>query len=111
MAKIRKTASIEKGIEEVIKILSQLGDYFFLVPVNPPRGETPEKLAAKLKVFSKPTQVFETVSNALQAVQQIASQNDLICITGSIFLVATAKKCFNDENNFFNSGNTLRTNE
>ena len=101
----------DKKIDEVIKILSQLGDYFFLVPVNPPRGETPEKLAAKLKVFSKPTQVFETVSNALQAVQQIASQNDLICITGSIFLVATAKKCFNDENNFFNSGNTLRTNE
>jgi dihydrofolate synthase/folylpolyglutamate synthase len=101
----------DKKIDEVIKILSQLGDYFFLVPVNPPRGETPEKLAAKLKVFNKPTQVFETVSNALQAVQQIASQNDLICITGSIFLVATAKKCFNDENNFFNSGNTLRTNE
>ena len=101
----------DKKIDEVIKILSQLGDYFFLVPVNPPRGETPEKLAAKLKVFNKPTQVFETVSNALQAVQQIASQNDLICITGSIFLVATAKKCFNDENIFFNSGNTLRTNE
>ena len=101
----------DKKIDEVIKILSQLGDYFFLVPGNPPRGETPEKLAAKLKVFSKPTQVFETVSNALQAVQQIASQNDLICITGSIFLVATAKKCFNDENIFFNSGNTLRTNE
>ena len=101
----------DKKIDEVIKILSQVGDYFFLVPVNPPRGETPEKLAAKLKVFGKPTQVFETVSNALQAVKQIASQNDLICITCSIFLVAKAKECFNDENNFFNSGNTLRTNE
>ena len=101
----------DKKIDEVIKILSQLGDYFFLVPVNPPRGETPEKLAAKLKVFNKPTQVFETVSNALQAVKQIASQNDLICITGSIFLVAKAKECFNDENTFFNSGNTLLPDE
>ena len=101
----------DKKIDEVIKILSQLGDYFFLVPVNPPRGETPEKLAAKLKVFNKPTQVFETVSIALQAVQQIASQNELICITGSIFLVATAKECFNDENTFFNSGNTLLPDE
>lgn len=101
----------DKNIDEVIRILSQLGDHFFLVPVNPPRGEAPEKLAEKLESYGKPSQIFETVSNALQAVKKIASQNDLICITGSIFLVATAKKCFNDENTFFNSGNTPHSNE
>ena len=97
----------DKKIDEIIKILSPLGDHFFLVPVNPPRGEAPDKLAEKLKIYNKPSRVFENVSNALQAVKQIASQNDLICITGSIFLVAKAKECFNDENTFFNSGNTL----
>ena len=97
----------DKKIDEVIKILSQLGDHFFLVPVNPPRGEAPDKLAEKLKTYNKPSRIFETFSNAFQAVKQIASQNDLICITGSIFLVAKAKECFNDENTFFNSGNTL----
>ena len=97
----------DKNIDEVIKILSQLGDHFFLVPVNPPRGEAPDKLAEKLKTYNKPSRIFETFSNAFQAVKQIASQNDLICITGSIFLVAKAKECFNDENTFFNSGNTL----
>jgi dihydrofolate synthase / folylpolyglutamate synthase len=101
----------DKNIDEVIRILSQLGDHFSLVPVNPPRGEDPEKLAKKLESYGKPSQIFETVSNALQAVKTIASQNDLICITGSIFLVATAKKCFNDENTFFNSGNTPHSNE
>ena len=101
----------DKNIDEVIKILSQLGDHFFLVPVNPPRGEAPDKLAKKLKIYNKPSRIFETFSNAFQAVKQIASQNDLICITGSIFLVAKAKECFNDENTFFNSGNTLLPDE
>ena len=97
----------DKNIDEIIKILSLLGDQFFLVPVNPPRGEQPEKLAEKLKKHSKPSQVFETVSNALHAVKIIANENDLICITGSIFLVANAKKCLNDENIFSSPRNTL----
>ncbi len=101
----------DKKVDEVIKILSQLGDQFFLVSVNPPRGEAPEKLVEKLKTHNKPSQAFETVSEALQAVKQTANQDDLICITGSIFLIAAAKKCFNDENNFFNSGNTLHSDE
>jgi dihydrofolate synthase / folylpolyglutamate synthase len=101
----------DKKIDEVIKVLSQLGDQFFLVSVNPPRGEAPEKLAEKLKVQNKPSQTFGTVSDALQAVKQIANQDDLVCITGSIFLVAAAKKCFNDENTFFNPGNTLHSDE
>jgi dihydrofolate synthase / folylpolyglutamate synthase len=101
----------DKNIDEVINILSQLGDHFFLVLVNPPRGEAPEKLAEKLKTYNKPSQIFETVSQALQAVNNFAGKNDLICITGSIFLVAAAKKCFYDENTFNNSGNTLHSNE
>lgn len=101
----------DKKIDEVIKILSQLGDQFFLVSVNPPRGEAPEKLAEKLNAHDKPSRTFATVSEALQAVKQIANRDDLICITGSIFLIAAAKKCFNDENTFFNSGNTLHSDE
>lgn len=101
----------DKKIDVVLKILSQLGDQFFLVPVNPPRGEAPENLAEKLKDHDKPSQIFATVSDALQAVKQIAQQDDLVCITGSIFLVAAAKKCFKDENIFFNSGNSLHSNE
>ena len=101
----------DKKIDDVINILSQLGDQFFLVSVNPPRGEAPEKLAERLNAHNKPSQTFATVSEALQAVKQIANQDDLICITGSIFLIAAAKKIFNDENNFFNSGNTPHSDE
>jgi dihydrofolate synthase / folylpolyglutamate synthase len=101
----------DKKIKDVINILSPLGDEFFLVSVNPPRGEAPEKLAEKLNAHNKPSHTFETVSEALQAVKKITNQDDLICITGSIFLIAAAKKFFNDENTFFNSWNTLRSDE
>jgi dihydrofolate synthase / folylpolyglutamate synthase len=101
----------DKKIDDVINILSQLGDEFFLVSVNPPRGEATEKLAEKLNAHNKPSQTFGTVSAALKAVKQTANQDDLICITGSIFLIAEAKKIFNDENNFFNSGNTSHSDE
>nr|ADI17911.1 folylpolyglutamate synthase [uncultured Desulfobacterales bacterium HF0200_07G10] len=101
----------DKNIDEIIKILSRLGDQFFLVSVNPPRGETSEKLAKKLKSHNKASQAFGTISDALQAVKHIANQDDLICITGSIFLVAAAKKVFNDENTVFNSGNILHSNK
>jgi dihydrofolate synthase / folylpolyglutamate synthase len=101
----------DKNIDEIIKILSQLGDQFFLLSVNPPRGEPPEKLVEKLKKYGKQSQVFGTIFDALQAVKKIANQDDLVCITGSIFLVAAAKKCFNDEKNFFNYGNTFHSNK
>ena len=95
----------DKNIDDLLKILSQFGDHFFLVSVNPPRGEDAKKLAAKLEKLNRPSQAFETLSEVFQAVKQIAKKKDLICITGSIFLIAEAKKYFNDENNLFNSGN------
>ncbi len=84
---------------------------FFWYPSIPPGEKLREKLAKKLNAHNKPSQTFGTVSAALQAVKQIANQDDLICITGSIFLIAAAKKIFNDENNFFNSGNTPHSDE
>jgi len=101
----------DKNIDDVLKILSQLGDQFYLVPVNPPRGEDPVKLAEKLNHYNKSSQIFSNVSKALYAVKQIAQQNDLVCVTGSIYLVAAAKKCFNDETIFFNPRSAPRLNQ
>ena len=101
----------DKKIDEIINILCPLGDEFFLVSVNPSREEAPEKLAERLKSYNKPSQCFEDVFEAMRAIKRIANKDDLICITGSIFLIAEAKKCFKYENTFFNSRNTLHSNE
>lgn len=98
----------DKEIDKIIGILGPFGDQFFLVPVNPPRGEQPENLLEKLKIFNKPVQISESVSNALQAAKDIANSDDMVCITGSIFTVAEAKNCFKYEKNFSTRGNSIR---
>ena len=96
----------DKEIDNIIEILSQFGDLFFLVQVNPERGETTEKLKEKLNKYNKRIQVSESVSDALQAAKKFAKPKDLVCITGSIFTVAEAKKCFQHEKSLTNLGST-----
>ena len=96
----------DKEIDKIIEILSDFGDHFYLVQVNPQRGETPERLKEKFKKFNKIVQVSESVLSALQAAKEIAKPDDLVCITGSIFTVAEAKKCFKNDKNPFNTGNS-----
>ncbi|MEC9423970.1 MAG: cyanophycin synthetase, partial [Nitrospinota bacterium] len=96
----------DKEIDKIIEVLSDFGDYFYLVQVNPRRGETPERLKEKFKKFNKKVQVSESVSSALQAIKEITKPDDLVCITGSIFTVAEAKKCFKNDKNPSNTGNS-----
>jgi dihydrofolate synthase/folylpolyglutamate synthase len=99
----------DKEIDKIIEILSPFGDRFYLVQVNPPRGEDPKKLQEKLKKYKKPVQVSESVPSALQAIKDFSNPNDLVCITGSIFTVAEAKKYFQYEKSFSNPGNSPRS--
>jgi len=99
----------DKEIDKIVEILSQFGDHFYLVEVNPPRGEDPKKLQEKFKKYKKPVQVSESVPSALQAIKKVSNPNDLVCITGSIFTVAEAKKYFQYEKSFSNPGNSPRS--
>jgi dihydrofolate synthase/folylpolyglutamate synthase len=96
----------DKEIDKIIENLSLFGDRFYLVQVNPPRGADPEKLKEKFKKYKKPVQVSKSVSSALQTIKGFSSPNDLVCITGSIFTVAEAKKYFQYEKSFTNPGNS-----
>lgn len=96
----------DKEVDKIIEILGQFGDRFYLVQVNPPRGEEPKKLREKLTKYNKQVQISESVSNAIQAAKEFAQPKDLVCITGSIFTVAEAKKCLQNEKNLTNPGNS-----
>ena len=50
----------------------------------------------------------ESVTSALQTIKEFSNPNDLVCITGSIFTVAKAKKYFQYEKSFSNPGNPPR---
>ena len=96
----------DKEIDKIIENLSLFGDRFYLVQVNPPRGADPEILKEKFKKYKKPVQVSKSVSSALQTIKGFSSPNDLVCITGSIFTVAEAKKYFQYEKSFTNPRNS-----
>jgi dihydrofolate synthase / folylpolyglutamate synthase len=96
----------DKETDKIIESLSLFGDHFYLVQVNPPRGADPEKLKEKFKKYKKPVQVSKSVSSALQTIKDFSSPNDLVCITGSIFTVAEAKKYFQYEKSITNPRNS-----
>lgn len=98
----------DKEIDKIIEILSNFGDHFYLVQVNPQRGETTEKLKEKFKKYNKQVEVSESVSSAIHAAKKIAKPDDLVCITGSFLTVAEAKKYFKYGKNSSNSGNSPR---
>ncbi len=65
----------------------------FTQAVNTPRAARPEDLAAEYEEQSgKTAQVTQTLEEALAIAKSAVSREDLICITGSFYLVGEAKQ-------------------
>ncbi len=81
--------SFDKQFAEILGILARYFDYFYLTKYgNNPRSVPPEKLASLLceQTGRKAFSVHSTATEAWNAAQAEATRNDLICITGSVFL-------------------------
>ncbi|MCI0704142.1 MAG: bifunctional folylpolyglutamate synthase/dihydrofolate synthase [Planctomycetia bacterium] len=81
--------SADKQFEEILRILAGYFDHFHVTKYgNNPRCVPPEKLATTLKEVSpdKPFTLHVTSVEAWQAARFAASENDLVCVTGSVFL-------------------------
>ena len=64
----------------------------FTRAVNTPRAARPEDLAADYEEQSgKTAQVTQTLNEGLTIAKSAVSREDLICITGSFYLVGEAK--------------------
>jgi dihydrofolate synthase/folylpolyglutamate synthase len=82
--------SNDKDIPGIVKELAPLFDKVIATRADNPRSTKPEVLAAEFNKFGKESQVFENIPLALAAAQAIAGKRDLICITGSLFVVGEA---------------------
>jgi dihydrofolate synthase / folylpolyglutamate synthase len=59
------------------------------------RTADPEELAARyIELYGKMAQVAPTLKDALEIANRAVTKEDLICITGSFYLVGEAKKHF-----------------
>jgi dihydrofolate synthase / folylpolyglutamate synthase len=77
----------EKDVSEVLSILPKNGKYYFCQADNP-RAMSAEELSNKASVFSLIGETFNSVEKAIIDAQLNASENDLIFIGGSNFVVA-----------------------
>ncbi len=77
----------DKDIESVISIFPEDAKYYF-GKANIPRGLDAAILKSKFGENNKIGRKYSTIKNALQAAKRNATENDLILIVGSIFVVA-----------------------
>ena len=87
--------SSDKQYPEMLRLLAGYFDDFHLTRYgNNPRCIAPEQLAALLAKVSpgKTFTVHETRAEAWQVARQASKPDDLICITGSVFLAGELRR-------------------
>ncbi len=86
-------ASNDHPILDMFKALLPVSDQLFMVASRHPRAETPENLAAQaMKMGYQHVTPMPSVSSALENAWAKAGHDDLICVTGSLFLVADVRE-------------------
>lgn len=86
----------DKDIGQMLKLLPKHAAYYFCTP-NIPRGLQVKKLLEKARLYSLQGKTYKSVKLAVAAAISKASENDVIFIGGSTFVVAEvfAENIFN----------------
>ena len=77
----------DKDLSPVLQLMPAEGEYYF-AKAEIPRGLPAEELLEQAVEHGLRGRAFDSVHNALQAAQSAAKDNDLVLITGSVFVVA-----------------------
>jgi len=80
--------SDDKDIAGIVSALAPVFDKVIVTGSHHPRAMAPALLAAEFAKYGVATQVVEGVPSALS--QALAGSSDLICVAGSLFVVAEA---------------------
>ncbi len=82
--------SNDKDIPGIVHELGRVFDKIIVTRANNPRSAPPEKLTAEFNRYKSDIQVAGNIPEALKVALQQAGEEDLICITGSLFVVGEA---------------------
>src|SRR5688572_20939827 len=89
----------DKDIPGMLERITSGADKVIFTKVDSIRTADPEELAARyIELYGKMAQVAPTLQDALEIAQRAVTKEDLICITGSFYLVGEAKKHFAEKN-------------
>ena len=86
--------SCDKDIRGIVKELLPLSPQVILTRASHPRAASPSAVASEFASQGIETKITENISQALSQALSLANKNDLICVTGSLFIVAEALEYF-----------------
>lgn len=86
--------SLDKDIAGIIRELAPAAAAFVLTASTHPRSAPIERLASEAAAYGVPARRAASLDAALDQASQVAPKNGLICVTGSLFLVAEAREYF-----------------
>jgi dihydrofolate synthase/folylpolyglutamate synthase len=89
--------SMDKDIESMLRIIVPAADRIILTRANHYRAADPGKVAEIAARYARDmdrVSVTNDVATALDRARAEAGQEDLVCVTGSIFVVADARESF-----------------
>jgi len=85
-------ASEDKDIQGMfIELMPLIKEVVFVKSFHP-RAIEPEKLVHMVQPFRKPVNIYEQIPDAVDKAIQLADEDMVVVITGSIFVVAEARK-------------------
>ncbi|MGB7158329.1 MAG: folylpolyglutamate synthase/dihydrofolate synthase family protein [Tepidisphaeraceae bacterium] len=85
----------DKDVAGMLERITSGADKVIFTKVDNIRTSDPEELAARyVELYGKMAQVANSLEDALAIANRAVSKEDLICITGSFYLVGEAKKLF-----------------
>jgi dihydrofolate synthase/folylpolyglutamate synthase len=85
----------DKDVPGMLERITSGADKVIFTNVNNVRTADPEELAARyVELYGKMAQVAPNLSAALEIANRAVTKEDLICITGSFYLVGEARKLF-----------------
>jgi dihydrofolate synthase/folylpolyglutamate synthase len=83
-------SSADKDVSGMVSELAPLFHTVIITRSTHPRAMASEALAARFRQYGTEIKITEDISTALPAALEIAGEKDLICVTGSLFVVAGA---------------------
>jgi len=86
----------DKDFSRMIKIITPIADLLITSKAKNPRATSPEIIAQEASRFIDQDRIIitQSISQAIQYALKKANQDDLICITGSLYMVGEAKQYF-----------------
>ena len=84
----------DKDYRAMLNKLVFLADKLIITRPNIDRAVHPQEVAAVAKWYKNQVEIWEKPSEALQRALVMADKEDLICVTGSLYLVGEIKQAF-----------------